>query len=654
MGILIGGKDEGDLPEPTSLHRLIYRSFLGSSLIPLFAIELVLLLVYFGVNSYLSEQQERTLLAEVRQNLVEISSREARLIDSQLREVANLAYMMQRNHERFFQNDNCRLPNGEPVFTVAPNGAYYKSEDNGGASAYYSRTTAIGTVEYRKIHCSEALDPFLESVVKTSPLITQAYLNTWDNMNRIYPYVPDIYEQYGEALNMQDYNFYYLADAEHNPERKHMWTGVYLDPAGQGWMVSSIIPIYNGDFLEGVSGLDVTIEAFVSNILTVKMPWNASVFMVDDAGMIMAMPESVELLLGLQELKSHIYDGSVLKTIEKPEEFNLLKSPDPAIQRQMKKILEEGDALGELTLGGMDFIASSRVVSETGWRIITLVDRHLLLAPINDLQQSSTRIGYMAIAVMVVFYILFAVYLEYKSRRLAGRLSEPIARLSEVTSSMGGKMVAEKLASVGITEIDRLNANFNQMASQLESRTRALVESESREKIRRRETEILERLAITDRLTGLYNRRKLDEVMNSELHRAVRYQQTFGIAILDIDMFKSINDEYGHQVGDQVIVELADLLRSSIRRSDTVGRWGGEEFILICPQTDLSGTRQVSENLCQTIAKHEFPIKRSVTASFGVAAWMSGESLDELLSRADKGLYEAKRTGRNKVAVAQG
>jgi diguanylate cyclase (GGDEF)-like protein len=636
-----------------NLQRLIYQSYLTSSLVPIFAIELVLLVLYFGINYYLSDRQQHALLAEVTRNLTEISSREARQINMQLLDISRLTKILQQDHQEFFGHvGECHLPHGEPDIRRSESGAWYKHTNNGGGSVYMSSAVGMGDHERWEIRCSEELDALLVAVVESNPLVTQAYLNTHNDMSRIYPFIPNSAEQFGSAMHVADYNFYYLADAQHNPERKTVWTGVYLDPAGQGWMISSIAPVYRGDFLEGVSGLDVTIESFVNTILTVDMPWNASVFMIDANGLIMAMPSRVEDLLGLRELKSHEYQGNIVSTIEKPDEFNLLKSPDPEVRKQMSIILGHEEGIHELYLDGKAFLASTQTVDETGWRIITLVDKQQLLAPIYELQKSSNRIGFIAVSIMVIFYALFFVYLENKSRRLATQLASPIARLSEITSTVGDAIVIEKLESVGISEIDRLYSNFNKMASQLESRTRALIESESREKIRQRETEILERLAITDRLTGLYNRRKLDETLNSELERSLRFHHPFAVVIMDIDHFKSVNDQHGHQVGDQVITELASLMRQSIRRIDIVGRWGGEEFLLICPMTDINGSCQVAENLRKTIQDHPFPVIGRLTVSFGVASWLPGEVIDELLARADKGLYEAKRNGRNRVGLS--
>lgn len=159
----------------------------------------------------------------------------------------------------------------------------------------------------------------------------------------------------------------------------------------------------------------------------------------------------------------------------------------------------------------------------------------------------------------------------------------------------------------------------------------------------------LERLSITDRLTGLYNRLKLDEVLATETMRAVRFGHPFSVILIDIDHFKLINDQHGHQTGDQVLVELAQLLRAGTRATDSVGRWGGEEFLLICPHTDGAGACKLAEMLRQAIHDHRFPVVPPQSASFGVASFRQGDGASEIVSRADKALYAAKSAGRNCV-----
>ncbi len=162
----------------------------------------------------------------------------------------------------------------------------------------------------------------------------------------------------------------------------------------------------------------------------------------------------------------------------------------------------------------------------------------------------------------------------------------------------------------------------------------------------------LERLSVTDRLTGLYNRRKLDETLESELQRSLRFEQTFSIILLDIDHFKRINDAHGHLVGDQVLIEVSRLLQANTRETDIVGRWGGEEFMIICAQTDQDGALRLAENLRKALQDKRIAVVEQATASFGVCSYRSGELSAQLVERVDAALYTAKADGRNRVTAS--
>ena len=162
----------------------------------------------------------------------------------------------------------------------------------------------------------------------------------------------------------------------------------------------------------------------------------------------------------------------------------------------------------------------------------------------------------------------------------------------------------------------------------------------------------LEQIAETDQLTGIYNRKRLDELLKIEFDRWLRYKRQFSIIISDIDKFKSVNDNHGHQVGDEVIRTITRSLSSQIRVSDTLGRWGGEEFMLICPETDSKAATRVAENLRQAVEEQKYENIGKMTASFGVASIKDGETVFDIVKRADDALYEAKRTGRNKLVVS--
>jgi diguanylate cyclase (GGDEF)-like protein len=168
----------------------------------------------------------------------------------------------------------------------------------------------------------------------------------------------------------------------------------------------------------------------------------------------------------------------------------------------------------------------------------------------------------------------------------------------------------------------------------------------------------LERLATTDALTGLLNRRRFAERLGVELRRAARYGRPVAVVMLDLDHFKQVNDGRGHQFGDRVLVTATRTLRAQVRESDVVGRYGGEEFIVLLPETGLRAATIVAEKLRSAIAAAPFGDEGAalqLTISAGVAAYPECGAVDEdaLVRLADEALYQAKRAGRNRVMTAE-
>jgi diguanylate cyclase (GGDEF)-like protein len=166
----------------------------------------------------------------------------------------------------------------------------------------------------------------------------------------------------------------------------------------------------------------------------------------------------------------------------------------------------------------------------------------------------------------------------------------------------------------------------------------------------------VEKQALVDGLTGLANRRLCTAALDTELARAERFGEPLALVLADLDDFKLINDRFGHPTGDEVLRAFAELLQANVREIDLAGRWGGEEFVLLLPQTDLEGGAKLAERIRQTLDEHEFsgpdPARFRVSASFGVAAFPEAPSEDQLVAAADAALYDAKRSGKNLVGTA--
>ncbi|OHE56411.1 MAG: hypothetical protein A2Z47_12155 [Thermodesulfovibrio sp. RBG_19FT_COMBO_42_12] len=166
----------------------------------------------------------------------------------------------------------------------------------------------------------------------------------------------------------------------------------------------------------------------------------------------------------------------------------------------------------------------------------------------------------------------------------------------------------------------------------------------------------VETLAITDSLTELFNRRHFGNTIEKEFNRTIRYQSPTSCLMIDIDYFKKINDEYGHRAGDLVLKEIAKIIKSCIREIDTVARWGGEEFIVLLPETKQEDALQSAKRILEAISNHQFSgIPGKITVSIGLASVpeASIDTADKLIHTSDLALYEAKDKGRNRIEVAQ-
>lgn len=170
------------------------------------------------------------------------------------------------------------------------------------------------------------------------------------------------------------------------------------------------------------------------------------------------------------------------------------------------------------------------------------------------------------------------------------------------------------------------------------------------EEIRTRQEIMLRRSAESDPLTGLLNRRGFYDSSRTTLQHALRSRQEFAIVLIDIDDFKHVNDTQGHEAGDRVLKEIAELLQRNTRNTDLVARWGGEEFLLLLAHSNLEGARTVTENIRAAIAAHSF-ITGKHTASFGLATHAWNEPLETTIRRADQAMYQAKLKGKNRIEL---
>lgn len=454
-----------------SVLSLIWRSYIKSALIPILLIEVALLAAYFATNTFIRDQNVRHLESQVREELQGMSAREAELISTRLGAVSAQTQLLADATERALSSDNPIPEDEQQRYFTTPEGAWATNSDNGGAAAFYSNVTELGDAQRQKAWRLAATDYLMRSLVDNSPLVAQAYFNTHDSFNRIYPYF-DTASQYPADIRIPDYNFYYDADASNNPERKPVWTDVYIDPAGQGWMASSVAPVYSGDFLEGVVGLDILVKDIINNLLRLQIPWNAYAVLIGRDGVLMALPPQGEVDWGLDELTDHSYETAIMQDTFKPADFNVLAREDT---RELAQRIESASAgLINLQLQGRNKLVSYSPIPHTGWGLALVVDEEVIFSEANALQKRFEQVGLWMLAGLVLFYLIFFLWLYRKALGLSRHLAAPMQTLATMIEAIGAGDYRQIGRYFEVKEIQQTSDGLVAMGEKLENSNRRL------------------------------------------------------------------------------------------------------------------------------------------------------------------------------------
>lgn len=333
------------------------------------------------------------------------------------------------------------------------------------------------------IHLTEYMDILFRSVAATNPYAVQTYINTASQLSRGMPFVNgefkwvDGTEQFANLPDVTAFDFYYLADAEHNPERRPKWTELYWDPAGLGWMVSSIAPVYRGDDLVAVVGIDITLERIVKGILNLQVEQSGFAFLMSDGGQAIAFPERAA---GFLE-----FHGSFQGEFKENEAFkhSLTEIRDPAFRSIIER-MRQGE--GDLTTytdpkDGQDYFFAYHPIPVTGWSVGIVVPVREVIAPAvatsEKIEQSraltDAELNARADALVQTFlWLLFGIMATLIPVALvfARSISRPIQALAEGSRRVGAGELDHRIQVDSGDEIQDLALTFNQMAEDLKNK----------------------------------------------------------------------------------------------------------------------------------------------------------------------------------------
>lgn len=416
-----------------SLHRWVWLAYVRAALIPLLFVELVLLATYMISHEWSRDERIQNVQDQANQELLRLVQNHAETIEQQLAGVSQLTELLRLETQQALQMPIERGLESAERYAVTEDGALYSHANDGHAAVFFSGIVKLNDAVKEKIAKTARINGSLQRIVDVNPLVVQAYFNTHDSLNRIWPFF-DVLGQYAAKMDIPSFNFYYEADATHNPERKAVWIDPYLDPAGQGWMVSSIAPVYNKDFLEGVVGLDITLDAIIKQILVLPLPWQGFAVLINKDGMLLAVPKPAEVSFGLQELTSHDYAAAIKQETFKPDNFNIFRRPD--MQHLAKAITDSDNDVAVVNLQE-PYLVASRTLPSTGWRLVLMAPESEIHSSAQKLAEKLTRIGWYMLAALVAFYSLFFIYLYQRAKKLSKDISVPLKGIQAMAAQIG-------------------------------------------------------------------------------------------------------------------------------------------------------------------------------------------------------------------------
>ncbi len=428
-----------------SLKQWVSKVYVRSGMFQLLVIEGLLLCILLGAFFLLNHSHTSEASKDREQQMIQALQARTDWVSSQLLSVKNALHLFQKQAARqllpYASSDQ------HSALKLSNQNVLYKPYDDGGISIYYS--TQSSQMAARQVLARQwlPLSPMMVDLKHSHGLIRQIYLNTPDGLNLLYPFV-DVNQQFPPDLDLTEFNFFYLAEASHNPSRESVWTDAYLDPAGQGWVISNIAPVYKNDRLEAVVGVDLTVQSLINELFAAPQQWPGYGVLVGKNGNILALPPEGEQDFALKELAGQQYSFQQEQR-NQPTPFNLYKRDD--FTELSRLIAHQQAGLAQVQLDQPSVVAWNTIPA-TGWKLLAVAKAQDLYV---NARNFSNQVKETALLVAVLAGIIFLLYFFFhtaRTRRLSRHMLGPLDYFQEVIRQ-SGKIDASRPLNSPVLEI---------------------------------------------------------------------------------------------------------------------------------------------------------------------------------------------------------
>jgi diguanylate cyclase (GGDEF)-like protein len=643
-----------------SLKSLFYSAIFKALIIPLIlALSLLFVIHIFQIMAIVAIEKEQRVEAFKHDAINRIDT-QARAIEMIMDSVETNLFSIQSQVHAYYSRETDKVVFKDKAYRFQKNeeGFYFKPDTLSGSSVMFMPQTTPSDQDIIDALNLESIDPIFMPFVDKNDYIVAAWIILENYLVRYYPHL-DMKNIFEPTMDIKTFNFYYEADSQYNPQKKNIWTTPYLDPAMKGWLISRVAPIYKKDTFIGAFGIDVNIEKLIQKLPKVENDiYNTEIFISNVKGDILSISEELKLFF---DFKQEHDNGakSLSNELKQSQKLCLLNAENERLYSQIKPLFLK-DKYVKLQYKNEVFYLYSATIKNTQWKIFNLINEKNLLKQLEVIEKENIKEAVISVVVFLFFLFVILFNLNRKIRKNIEMVVLPIERLNDATKDIS---LLKPNDDEPIEELNNLHNNFYQMSQQSIQHDKIL-----NEKIAQRTSELNEKMKtieelhvklihqnIHDPLTNLFNRRYGKEVLERESKKALAEDEALSVAMVDIDHFKLVNDKYGHQVGDEVLIQLSAIIKSVIRHRDVAIRYGGEEFLLIFPNQIKD---EISKKIeCIASEYHEMivsmkGIEHGLTLSAGIASLPEdSKDINEVLYMADRALYDSKENGRNQISI---
>ena len=425
---------------------------------------------------------------------------------------------------------------------------------------------------------------------------------------------------------------------------KYWWDAAYYDGRGrifyddrgfdesvEGYVLGLVLPVMENNELAGILKCNINLEGLLVEIFKNYYKNNkGTIRIVRTDGLIVYEK-------GITPLSTSI-DKKELEYLNKEETTYTILNNGKG-QLFAASPVERTINSEKYGFGG-SYVSIDHIKGNTGqaWHIVITYDQKKAIESTHETSRFLIYAG-----------IIFSIIISGIAFILGAGIAKPLTKLTSTAVEIGQGNLDTRTIVSSDDEIGALGKAINEMAANLQTTMASRNELQNEVIQRKKAEEKLTLLATTDELTGIYNRRAFNNFAEHYIGRSKRYNEPMSLILLDIDHFKHVNDTYGHDMGDKILVSLVMIMKECIRQEDFPCRWGGEEFTILLPKTDSISALNLAERLRKSIEEHDFNIADIITVSIGLTHYKLEDSIDSMIKRADEALYEAKDSGRNTV-----